>query len=245
MRYTPYPLQPVVASCMPSQDRQTQAVASLISEQFGRPRRILVVGCGSGDEVGILSSALDCDVVGVDRDMWQFTRDGTGPLRLIRGDAQNLHFRDDSFDFVYSYHVLEHIPNPELALSEMRRVLIDGGGYFVGTPNRHRIFGYINLDVSLLEKFRSNCRDFRKRLVGRWQNSLGAHAGFSRVELEKLCGQAFGEVHSVSSRYYEALYPTKARWIRWLNRYHLSSVVFPCVYAMGSLSSDRTLAKLP
>jgi ubiquinone/menaquinone biosynthesis C-methylase UbiE len=230
---------------MPSQDRQTQAVASLIGEQFGRPRRILVVGCGSGDEVGILADTLGCDVVGVDRDMWQFTRDSGGPLRLIRGDAQKLHFGDNTFDFIYSYHVLEHVPDPRLALAEMRRVLIDGGGYFVGTPNRHRLLGYINLDVSLWSKFSSNWRDFRKRLAGRWQNSLGAHAGFSRTELEDLCGQAFGEVRLVSSRYYEALYPSKARWIRWLNRYHLSSVVFPCIYAMGSPSTDRTLVRLP
>jgi SAM-dependent methyltransferase len=36
-------------------------------------------------------------------------------------------FPDDSFDGLWSIWVLEHIPNPELALREMRRVVKDGG----------------------------------------------------------------------------------------------------------------------
>jgi len=43
-------------------------------------------------------------------------------------DAQNLHqFNDETFDIVFSHQVLEHIPKPWLAASEMNRVLKSGG----------------------------------------------------------------------------------------------------------------------
>ena len=43
-------------------------------------------------------------------------------------DAQNLHqFKDETFDIVFSHQVLEHIPKPWLAASEMNRVLKKGG----------------------------------------------------------------------------------------------------------------------
>jgi ubiquinone/menaquinone biosynthesis C-methylase UbiE len=42
------------------------------------------------------------------------------------GDAEALPFKDDSFDLVYSWGVLHHTPNTEMALSEVRRVLRPG-----------------------------------------------------------------------------------------------------------------------
>ena len=46
---------------------------------------------------------------------------------FVEGSATELPFPDDSFDVIWSVWTLEHIPDPELALSEMRRVVRDGG----------------------------------------------------------------------------------------------------------------------
>lgn len=43
------------------------------------------------------------------------------------GSAEALPFEDNSFDVVWSITVLEHIPDPQKALEEMRRVLKPGG----------------------------------------------------------------------------------------------------------------------
>jgi SAM-dependent methyltransferase len=43
------------------------------------------------------------------------------------GSATALPFPDRAFGLVFSFYVLEHVPNPELALSEMRRVIRPGG----------------------------------------------------------------------------------------------------------------------
>jgi len=40
----------------------------------------------------------------------------------VKADAHYLPFKDDSFEEVYSHHVLEHLDNPFKALSEMIRV---------------------------------------------------------------------------------------------------------------------------
>ena len=47
--------------------------------------------------------------------------------RFVLGTATAMPFADASFDVVWSIWVLEHIPNPEAALREIRRVVKPGG----------------------------------------------------------------------------------------------------------------------
>ena len=55
---------------------------------------------------------------------------------LEDGDAQYLHgLSDDSFDFVYSSHCLEHMQNPVVALENWLRVLKPGGYLIVSIPD--------------------------------------------------------------------------------------------------------------
>ncbi len=46
---------------------------------------------------------------------------------IIRMDAENLEFDDNSFDFIWTWGVIHHSSNTEKILEEMRRVLRDGG----------------------------------------------------------------------------------------------------------------------
>jgi len=53
------------------------------------------------------------------------------------GDAQNLEkLKDNTFDFVYSSHTIEHLPNPSEALKNWFRVLKSGGCLIVYLPHR-------------------------------------------------------------------------------------------------------------
>lgn len=47
--------------------------------------------------------------------------------QLLVMSAESLDFKDDMFDLVYSLNAFEHIPNPDLALKEIARVLKPGG----------------------------------------------------------------------------------------------------------------------
>jgi ubiquinone/menaquinone biosynthesis C-methylase UbiE len=52
---------------------------------------------------------------------------GQSSATSVVGDAQRLPFAEDSFDTVFCSQVLEHVPEPWLALAEFRRVLKPGG----------------------------------------------------------------------------------------------------------------------
>jgi SAM-dependent methyltransferase len=51
-------------------------------------------------------------------------------------DAESLGFDDDAFDCVYSFGVLHHVPAPERAFGEIRRVLRPGGAFIGGLYSR-------------------------------------------------------------------------------------------------------------
>jgi len=57
---------------------------------------------------------------------------------LIAADCTRLPFKDNSFDFVVFFEVIEHINVEEqkLALREIARCLKNGGLLFISTPNR-------------------------------------------------------------------------------------------------------------
>jgi SAM-dependent methyltransferase len=50
---------------------------------------------------------------------------------ILRMDARDLRFPDASFDFIYSRSVFQHIPNPEVAIREIRRTLRSGGATYI------------------------------------------------------------------------------------------------------------------
>jgi SAM-dependent methyltransferase len=52
----------------------------------------------------------------------------------LRGDGQQLPFKNEMFDTIISIDVLEHVPNPEKFVSEMFRVLKPGGIVILSTP---------------------------------------------------------------------------------------------------------------
>ena len=132
-----------------SKDR-SKLTAKIIRERVGSNlHRILVVGCGSGMEAAIFAQELKAKVFGIDINP-SFDPVAAEKAELWKGDVTSLEFEDDYFDFVYSYHALEHIPDYRKALFEIRRVLIKDGAYFIGTPNRLRLLGYILIKTTPL-----------------------------------------------------------------------------------------------
>jgi ubiquinone/menaquinone biosynthesis C-methylase UbiE len=194
---------------------------------------VLVVGCGSGREAAVLAHELDAEVIGID------LSDAFDPVAariadLRQGDATRMEFADASFDCVYSYHALEHIPDYRAALAEMQRVLEDGGTYCIGTPNRHRLFAYFgSSQTSWRLKVAWNLADWKARILGRFRNEFGAHAGYSAAELRHLLAAAFGDAEEISVTYYRQLYRRQATLVTLLAATGLGRFSFPAVYFLG------------
>ncbi|MGO9370392.1 MAG: class I SAM-dependent methyltransferase [Terriglobales bacterium] len=56
------------------------------------------------------------------------------PLVNVEAAAEALPFRDEQFDFVICTQVFEYLPDPGLAVAEIKRVLRQGGVLFLSAP---------------------------------------------------------------------------------------------------------------
>lgn len=65
----------------------------------------------------------------------------TTALTFAQGDITAIAFPDETFDTVISCETIEHVPNPQLAVKELARVLKPGGRLLLTTPNYFNLFG--------------------------------------------------------------------------------------------------------
>jgi len=106
------------------------------AEQFVsllRGRRVLDVGCGPGRDLEFFSRS-DMDAVGVDNAQSMVDKCRGKGLRVYQMDLEDLTFEPDSFDGVWAYASLLHVPKCRFpsALQEMMRVLDEEGIFYLG-----------------------------------------------------------------------------------------------------------------
>lgn len=99
--------------------------------------KVLDCGCGDGFCLKILSELGKKNIIGVDLDkkILSFFKSRVSNIFIANSDIYHLPFRSEYFDKIYSFEVLEHIEDDEMALEEMYRVLKPGGKLVVTVPN--------------------------------------------------------------------------------------------------------------
>lgn len=97
-----------------------------------RPQRVLEVGCGPGEAAERIGSS-GVEVVALDSSKRMVELACARGVDARVGDAQALPFEDASFDGALAAWMLYHVPAPDLALSELARVLRPGGRLVVVT----------------------------------------------------------------------------------------------------------------
>jgi Methylase involved in ubiquinone/menaquinone biosynthesis len=103
-------------------------------------KKILLLGCGTGEETKMLESFEATDMIGIDlsEESIKIARDTYPQYEFSVGDMHRLPFEDGSFDFVYSSLVLHYSENPVSVCEEVYRILKKGGEFLfsVGHPMR-------------------------------------------------------------------------------------------------------------
>ncbi len=115
-------------------------IAEVLARDFGRPCRVLDLGCGAGFLANDLARR-GHHVVGVDLDPSTLAvaarHDATRSVAYQRGDARALPHRGGGFDAVCAMDFLEHVDEPERVVAEAGRVLAPSGLFFFFTFDRN------------------------------------------------------------------------------------------------------------
>ena len=106
---------------------------------------VLDIACGTGNFTRDFARVVGPTglVVGLDASTTMLGRalDDTGGMEqvaYVRGDAQDLPFRDESFDAVCCFAALHLFADPMMALDSIKRVLTPGGRVAIFTSCRNR-----------------------------------------------------------------------------------------------------------
>jgi len=121
---------------------------------FAKIKKILDAGCGEGYGSCLISDKAT-EVIGIDiseeaikHARKKYTKDN---LKYELMDVQNLKFKNEIFDVVLSFQVIEHLSDHSQFLKEIKRVLKKDGLAVVGTPNKALCKGNANNEYHVKE----------------------------------------------------------------------------------------------
>ncbi len=163
--------------------RVINKVKSLISK---KNIRILDLGCGYGYNTYLVNSLIKkSNILGIDynskKKTWRTINKKIGYIRFIEGDARKIPFKNDYFDLVIMWGVLEHVGERKLnkinkfedklkkitqegrCLSEVYRVLKPKGIFSINyLPNKYT---YIEFFTKYFKNLHTHFRKFTKKEI--------------------------------------------------------------------------------
>ena len=121
----------------------TKRLNTILSLGKGLNGEIIDIGCGYGFRTIELSKAINGSVVGIDVDSTRieeaekFVREnGIQNCRFKVMDAESLEFGEGRFDVVVADEMIHHVRNLDKVISEMHRVLKNGGIAMISDHNK-------------------------------------------------------------------------------------------------------------
>lgn len=103
---------------------------------YGGRCKLLDIGCGIGESVrqgrliGINAFGIDISIPTLKK------ADKSVKSFCVIADAQRLPFRNEVFDVISAFDLLEHLPNPEFCINDVYRILKKSGCLIFTTPSK-------------------------------------------------------------------------------------------------------------
>lgn len=224
-------------------DEEWKAIIQFIPSESN----FLDIGCGAGYALLKAHSEKNCICTGVDPEpgMHGYGRfqENTAlkNLPIIQGYCETMPFAAQSFDVVFSSHMLEHSPAQNACLKEIRRVAKDDGVIIIGVPTA--AMAWINWISRLLFTTHTTLvnlllRRFITTGQAKWihllfppshsfpdEKTILYDVNHYRISVwKKLIGQEFQIEKVLKPCLYP--YPDFVQWLPFIKNFYLSSSVF-------------------
>ena len=114
--------------------------------------RMLDVGCGDGEKAEIHKELVK-EIIGIDISYLKLKKAKNPGVQVVLSSALDLPFKDNSFDLVTSFHVIEHIDKNLVMkfINEILSVLKSNRYFIIITPNRRRLTSIANIILRLIK----------------------------------------------------------------------------------------------
>jgi SAM-dependent methyltransferase len=110
-------------------------------------KRILDIGCGIGSYTYLIDSN-NCFGIDVDMNALKIAKRYCSNSDFILASVLNLPFKEESFDIIFMWGVIEYIENEteKNAIEEIHRTLVPGANLLLSAPNYHFIYNIVDLE---------------------------------------------------------------------------------------------------
>lgn len=112
-------------------------IANYLNEM--NPGKVLDVGIGLGFLLSSLSAQWQKYGIDISSFSQDFINKNYPEIVFNKTSIENSNFPENYFDVVISYHVIEHLEDPNLHLNKIYKILKKNGFLILGTPNNNSI----------------------------------------------------------------------------------------------------------
>ena len=153
------------------------------------PKKLLDVGCGTGNVLMKLDTNEDVSLYGLDisEKMIETAKKNLGNKAELKvGDSEYMPWEDHSFDVIVCNASFHHYPNPEKVLLEIKRVLKSNGILIIGDPTAP-VIGRQILNVFFKISNNGDYRIYSKKEI----QALLIKCGFEPYNFKKINCKSF------------------------------------------------------
>ncbi len=101
---------------------------------YRQANRLLEIGFGAGSFLHAAQRA-GWNAAGIEVSKTAADHGRTEGLNTFCGDLADAHYENETFDVVIASELLEHVPDPQLTIREIARIVRPGGLFWATTPN--------------------------------------------------------------------------------------------------------------
>ena len=171
-------------------------VHKYVADRVAPGFEVLSVGCGPGlmlREISTLDRSIRGTGLDISPSRVQTAREknaGNRQLKFVCGDAQEMQFARNSFDFVYSRMLFQYLPKKEQAMDEIVRVCRPGGTVLLQDLDGQLLWNYPEepgLQSALAQVLGALGKTGFDPFVGRKLFRLAQRAGLENLKVQVEC----------------------------------------------------------